>query len=208
MRKIIAITQLSLDGVMQAPGGPDEDTQSGFKHGGWFMGLEDDAVPEAIGKLISGKFDMLLGRRTYDIFAGYWPRHVDDPIGKAFDKAVKYVVTGGAKGLDWETSVRIGGRIVGEVRKLKAKKGPPLHVWGSSELLQTLIKAGLVDEHQVWIAPVVLGYGKRLFEPGTPPRRMKLVEAKIGSGGVVVCTYRPIGPLPKSKPARRRKNGK
>src|SRR3954467_4862053 len=112
MRKLSAITQLSPDGVMQAPGGPDEDRDSGFTHGGWFMGFNDDAVPKAMDKLISGKFDLLLGRRTYDIFAGYWPKHVDNPIGKAFDKAVKFVVTSKDKGLDWETTERVGGKVV------------------------------------------------------------------------------------------------
>ncbi len=198
MRKLIAITQLSLDGVMQAPGGPDEDRDSGFTHGGWFMQFEDDAVAQAMGKLISGKFDLLLGRRTYDIFASYWPKHDDNPIGKAFNKATKYVVTSSARGLDWKTSERIGGKVADGVRRLKATKGPALHVWGSSELLQALIAAGLVDEHQVWVAPVVLGYGKRLFEPGVPPQRMKLMDAKIGSGGLVVSTYRPDGLLPEN----------
>ncbi len=173
MRKLIAITQLSLDGVMQAPGGPDEDRDSGFTHGGWFMGFNDDAVPKAMDKLISGK-------------------------------AVKYVVTSKDKGLDWKTSVRVGaksGKVAEGVRKLKATKGPPLHVWGSSELLQTLIKAGLVDEYQFWTVPVVLGYGKRLFEAGVPPQKLKLVDGKIGTGGVVVSTYRPVGPLPEGSNA-------
>ena len=202
MRKIIAITQLSLDGVMQAPGGPDEDRHSGFTHGGWFMRFEDDAVPQAMGKLISGKFDLLLGRRTYDIFASYWPKHDDNPIGKTFNKAVKYVVTSSARGLDWKTSERISGKVADGVRRLKATKGPALHVWGSSELLQALIAAGLVDEHQVWVAPVVLGYGKRLFEPGTPPHRLKLVETKVGSGGVLINTYRQDGSIPSMPMAR------
>jgi dihydrofolate reductase len=201
MRKLIAITQLSLDGVMQAPGGPDEDRESGFTHGGWFTGFDDDAVPKAMDKLIAGKFALLLGRRTYDIFASYWPQHVDNPIGKAFGKAVKYVVTSKDKGLDWKTSVRIGGKVAEGVRKLKATKGPDLHVWGSSELLQALIAAGLVDEYQFWTVPVVLGYGKRLFEAGVPPQKLRLVDGKIGSGGVVVGTYRPAGPLPEDSKA-------
>jgi dihydrofolate reductase len=202
MRKLIVITQLSLDGVMQAPGGPDEDRQSGFAHGGWAMLSEDDAVQAAIEKLMAGKFDLLLGRRTYDIFANYWPKHEDNFIGKAFRKAVKYVVTGKDKGLDWKTSVRVGGKAVAGVRKLKETKGPALHIWGSSVLLQALIAADLIDEYQFWTVPVVLGYGKRLFEAGVPPRKLKLVDGKIGSGGVVVATYRPVGPLPKAKPAK------
>jgi len=208
MRKLIAITQLSLDGVMQAPGGPDEDRQSGFAHGGWAMLSEDDAVQKAVEKLMAGKFELLLGRRTYDIFAGYWPQHGDNFIGKAFNKAVKYVATRKLDKLDWHESIRIGGKVADAVRKLKATKGPPLHVWGSSALLQTLIAADLIDEYQFWTVPVVLGYGKRLFEPGTSPRKLKFVDGTIGSGGVVVATYRPDGPLPKAKPAKAAKRGK
>lgn len=202
MRKLIAITQLSLDGVMQAPGGPDEDRESGFSHGGWAMLSEDDAVQEALEKLMAGKFDMLLGRRTYDIFAGYWPRHADNFIGKAFGKAVKYVATRKRDRLAWDESIRLGGKVVDAVRKLKASKGPPMHIWGSSVLLQTLIAADLIDEYQFWTVPVVLGYGKRLFEPGVPPRKLKLVSGRIGSGGVLVATYRPDGPLPEAEPAK------
>ncbi len=202
MRKLIAITQLSLDGVMQAPGGPDEDRQSGFSHGGWAMLTGDDAVQEALEKLMAGKFDLLLGRRTYDIFAGYWPQHAENFIGKAFGKAVKYVATRKRDRLGWRESIRIGGKIVDGIRKLKASKGPPLHIWGSSVMLQTLIAADLIDEYRFWTVPVVLGYGKRLFEAGVPPRKLKLVEGKIGSGGVLVATYRPDGPLPEAKPSK------
>src|SRR4051812_14688336 len=137
MRKIIAITQLSLDGVMQAPGGPEEDPQGGFTHGGGAMIFNDDLVPKYLEKLMAGKFDLLLGRRTYDIWVGYWPQHKDNFIGKAFDKAVKYVVTRGSKPLPWEKSMRLGGRdgkALEEIRKLKKTKGPDLHVWGSSDL--------------------------------------------------------------------------
>jgi dihydrofolate reductase len=208
MRKLIAIAQVSLDGVMQGPGGPGEDTQGGFRHGGWAMGFDDDAVHAALGKLMGGKFDLLLGRRTYDIWRGYWPSHVDNPIGKAFAKAVKYVVTGKAEGLDWPASKRLAGKAAAAVRKLKATQGPPLHIWGSGELLQALIAADLVDEYQFWTVPVVLGYGKRFFEPGVPPRKLKLVEGKVGSAGVLVATYRPDGPLAGAKPAKPSGSGK
>jgi dihydrofolate reductase len=199
---LIAITQMSLDGVMQAPGGPEEDPQGGFTHGGWAMIFNDDLVPKYLEKLMAGKFDLLLGRRTYDIWVGYWPHHTDNFIGKAFDKAVKYVVTRGNGPLSWKESVRIGGKAVDAIRKLKKSKGPDLHVWGSSELLQTLIQAKLVDEHQIWIFPAVLGYGKRLFEPGTPPHRLKLVETKAGSGGVLINIYRQDGSIPSTPMAR------
>src|SRR6266849_6233903 len=117
MRKLIAITQLSLDGVMQAPGGPEEDPQGGFTHGGWAMIFDDDLVPKYLEKLMAGKFDLLLGRRTYDIWVGYWPQHVDNFIGKAFDQAAKYVVTRGSRPLPWKGSVRIGS--LEAIRKLK-----------------------------------------------------------------------------------------
>ena len=202
MRKIIAITHLSLDGVMQSPGGPEEDPQGGFTHGGWGMLFDDDLVPKHLEKLMAGKFDLLLGRRTYDIWAGYWPGNADNFIGQAFAKAVKYVVTGGSKPLPWKESVRVGGKVVEAIRKLKKTKGPDLHVWGSGHLLQTLIKARLVDEHRIWVYPVVLGYGKRLFEPGAPPHRLKLAESKAGSGGVVLNTYRQDGSVPSTPMAR------
>jgi dihydrofolate reductase len=196
MRKIIAITQVTLDGVMQAPGGPEEDPSNGFTHGGWAMRFVDDGLGPVIGEIIAGAFDMLLGRRTYQIFAAYWPHHGDNSIGKAFNEATKYVVTRSLDRVDWEKSQRIGGDVVEEVRRLKATDGPALHVWGSSELLQTLIAADLVDEHRLWVFPVVLGEGKRLFETGVPPRGFILVETRSTPGGVLLNTYHPAGPLP------------
>jgi dihydrofolate reductase len=197
MRKIIAITQVTLDGVMQAPGGPGEDPSNGFTHGGWAMPFVDDAAGQVIDEIIAGEFDMLLGRRTYNIFAGYWPNQGDHRIAKAFNKATKYVVTRSLDRLDWEKSQRIDGDVVEEVRKLKASDGAALHIWGSSELLQTLIAADLVDEYRIWIFPVVLGEGKRLFEKGVPPRGLTLVETRSTPGGVLVNTYHPAGPLPR-----------
>src|SRR6266851_2235350 len=169
MRKLIAITQVTLDGVMQSPGGPEEDPRNGFTHGGWVMPFWDDALNQAIGETIAGELDMLLGRRTYEIFAAYWPNQGDNPIAKAFNKATKYVVTRSLDQLDWENSLHIGGDVVDEVRRLKASDGPALHIWGSSELLQTLIAAELVDEYRICVFPLVLGEGKRLFENGVPP---------------------------------------
>jgi dihydrofolate reductase len=197
MRKIIAITQVTLDGVMQAPGGPEEDPSNGFTHGGWAMPFVDDAAGQVIGETIAGEFDMLLGRRTYEIFAGYWPNQGDHPIARAFNNATKYVVTRSLDRFDWEKSQRIDGDVVEEVRRLKASDGPALHIWGSSELLQTLIAAELVDEYRIWIFPVVLGEGKRLFENGVPPRGLTLVETRSTPGGVLVNTYHPAGPLPR-----------
>lgn len=196
MRKLIAITHVTLDGVMQSPGGPEEDPRNGFTHGGWIMPFSDDALSQVIGEIIAGEFDMLLGRRTYEIFAAYWPYQGDNPIAKAFNKATKYVVTRSLDQLDWEASEQVGGDVVDEVRRLKASDGPTLHIWGSSELLQALIAADLVDEYRIWIFPLVLGQGKRLFEDGVPPRGFTLVETGSTPGGVLVNTYRPAGPLP------------
>src|SRR5437660_1182908 len=195
MRKIIAITQVTVDGVMQAPGGPEEDPSNGFTHGGWAMPFGDDVLSQVIDETIAGEFAMLLGRRTYDIFAGYWPNQ-SGRIAKAFNKATKYVVTRSRDQLDWKTSQRIGGDIVAEIRRLKASDGPVLHIWGSSELLQTLFAADLVDEYRLWVAPVVVGKGKRLFENGVPPRGLSLVATRSTPKGVLINTYRPAGPLP------------
>src|SRR5436189_416398 len=150
MRKIIAITQVTLDGVMQGPGGPEEDPRNGFTHGGWAMPFVDDAVGQAIDETIAEEFDMLLGRRTYEIFAAYWPNQ-NGPIAKAFNKATKYVVTRSLNRFDWEKSQRIDGDVVEEIRQLKASVGSALHIWGSSELLQTVNAAELVDEYRIWV---------------------------------------------------------
>lgn len=178
---------------MQAPGGPEEDTGNGFTHGGWAMSFGDDAFHQVLVETVSGEFNMLLGRRTYEIFAGYWPKHGDNPIGKAFNKATKFVVTRRFSRLDWEKSQRIDGAVVEEVRRLKASNGPELHVWGSSELLQTLIAAEFVDEFRMWICPVVLGEGKRLFENGVPSRALTLIETRSTPKGILMNTYRPAG---------------
>jgi dihydrofolate reductase len=197
MRQLIAITQVTLDGVMQAPGGPEEDPSNGFAHGGWAMPFGDDVRKQAVAEIISGEFDMLLGRRTYQIFSAYWPHAGDNPIAKAFNKATKYVVTRSLDQLDWENSLQIGGDVVDGVRRLKGSDGPALHIWGSSELLQTLTAAELVDEYRIWIHPLVLGEGKRLFENGVPPRGLSLVATRNTSKGVLLNTYRPAGPVPK-----------
>lgn len=191
MRKLIAITQLSLDGVMQSPGGRDEDPRGGFTQGGWFMAYGDDVLARTINETIAGEFDLLLGRRTYDIWTGYWPHHGDNPIGAAFNRATKYVATRRRDPLTWPKSQRLGDDIVHDLRQLKTSPGPDLHVWGSGELLQTLIAADVIDEYRHWIAPLVLGQGKRLFEPGLPPRNLTLVEMHRTTTGLLLNTYRP-----------------
>jgi len=189
-REIIAITQVTLDGVMQGPGGPEEDPSNGFTGGGWAMPFFDDEGSRAIDETIGGEFDLLLGRRTYEIWVSYWPKHDDNPIGKAFNKAKKYVVTRTLDRLDWKHSQRIGGDVVEEIRRLKESDGPPLHVWGSSELMQTLTAAGLVDEYRIWLFPVLVGKGKRLFEDGVPSRVFSLVATRRTPSGVLLNTYR------------------
>jgi dihydrofolate reductase len=194
MRKLIAINQVTLDGVMQAPGGPEEDPGLDFDLGGWvtpFFG--DEALFQAMDKTLAGRFDMLFGRRTYEVFAGYWPNQ-SNGIAKAFNKATKYVVTRSLGHLDWKRSLKIGGDVVEEVRQLKASDGPDLHIWGSWELLQTLITAELIDEYIMMVYPVVLGKGKRLFEKGVPPCRLTLAETLRTSKGVLYNTYRSAGP--------------
>ena len=195
MRKIIVITQVTVDGVMQGPGGPEEDPTNGFAHGGWAMPFVDETLSDVIRETVAGEFDMLLGRRTYEIFAAYWPKQ-GGTIATAFNKATKYVVTRSSDSLPWKKSQRIHGDVVEEIRRLRASEGPALHVWGSSELLQTLIAAELVDEYRMWVSPVVLGEGKRLFENGVPARALTLVETRHTPRGVLVNTYHPAGPLP------------
>jgi dihydrofolate reductase len=198
MRKLIAITQVSLDGVMQAPGGPEEDPTNGFGHGGWAMRYVDEAAGRVVGEIIAGDFDLLLGRRTYEIFAAYWP-YQDDAIANAFNEAAKYVATRTLHQLDWQGARRLGGDLVDEIRRLKAAAGPALHLWGSGQLLQTLIAARLIDEYRIWVFPVVLGQGKRLFESGVPPGGLTLVETTSTPSGVVMSTYHPAGPLPRGR---------
>ena len=157
------------------------------------MHYGDSVLNDVISETIAGDFAMLLGRVTYDIFAGYWPQHDDDPIGKAFNKATKYVVTHRAEGLDWAHTQRISGDAVAELQRLKETEGPELHVWGSGVLMHTLMAAGLVDEYRMWIVPVVLGEGQRLFGNGVQPVGLQLVSTMRTSMGVLINTYRPAG---------------
>ena len=195
MRKIISLNHVTLDGVIQSGGGPQEDPSGGFTQGGWTIPFRSEEGGKAVLEIMSREFGLLLGRRTYEIWAAFWP-YANHPVANAFNKAQKYVVTKSLGSLDWENSHRLGGDVVDEIRRLKASDGPELHVWGSSELLQTLIAAQLVDEFGVWVYPVVLGKGKRLFEEGVPPFGLTLVESRSTSKGILLNTYRPAGPLP------------
>jgi dihydrofolate reductase len=193
MRKVIVSTFMSLDGVMQAPGGPTEDPTKGFTLGGWSANYWDDGMNAAMGQLMSKPFDLLLGRKTYEIFAAHWPYAGDNPITALFNKATKYVASRSLNKLDWVNSKVIEGDVVAGVKALKAENGPDLQVHGSANFLQSLIGAGLVDEHSIWIFPVVLGHGKRLFENSAPAHALELAETKTSGTGVIMNIYRPKG---------------
>jgi len=195
MRRIIVSTFTSLDGVMQAPGGPQEDPIGGFAFGGWTFPHFDPALGAAMGEIFGRPFDLLLGRKTYDIFAAHWPYVADpnDPIAGLFNKVTKYVASRSSPALIWQNSRLLGRDIVVALKKLKGEDGPDLLVQGSSDLLQTLWKHGLIDELCVLIFPLVLGKGKRLFGDGAVPAGLKLIKSKSYPTGVIVATYQPDG---------------
>ncbi|HSX09911.1 MAG TPA: dihydrofolate reductase family protein [Candidatus Saccharimonadales bacterium] len=200
MRKIITTTFVTLDGVMQAPGGPEEDTSNGFKYGGWQFAWDeaDKKADDILNTFMSTQYDLLLGHLTYDIWCGFWPDHKDVPIfGKAFDIATKYVVAHTSIELPWNKSVLITGDVVKEIKKLKHSDGPDLCVWGSSNLIQTLLKNNLIDRMHIWTYPITLGTGKKLFAEGTMPERFKPIDTQITTSGVIVATYEPSKPLKK-----------
>jgi len=192
MRKLIVLTFMTLDGVMQAPGGPEEDTSGGFKFGGWSVGYFDDVVGQAMAEQMGHPFDLLLGRRTFDIFATFWPK-VTDETGRGINSATKYVVSHRPVNLDWKTTVLITGDVVDKIKKLKAEDGPELQVHGSGDLIQTLLKSDLVDELWLKTFPVVLGTGKRLFARGTIPVGFTLLRSTTSPSGVVIGTYARAG---------------
>jgi dihydrofolate reductase len=193
MRRIIGAAFLSLDGVIQGPGGPGEDTTGGFDLSGWLPALWDDAVGETIDQILKEPMDLLLGRRTYDIFAAYWPYAEGEsrPMGEMFDRIGKYVVTRGDQPLDWQNSHRLNS--LDALAELKHSEGPDLVIQGSSTLYPQLLDAGLLDRLTLMIFPVVLGKGKRLFGDGTPPRTLTMIEQKVTPRGAVIATYHPAG---------------
>jgi len=193
MRKLAVGTFLTLDGVMQAPGGPQEDTEGGFKHGGWQMPYFDEDSGEIMNKNIAATEALLLGRKTYQIFAAYWPTApADDPFGQKFNSIPKYVVSTTLDKAEWNNSMLIRSNIPEEVARLKQQPGSGIiSVTGSGKLAQTLMKHNLVDEYVLWINPIVLGSGKRLFENGVAPSNLKLVDSKTTGSGVVILTYQP-----------------
>jgi dihydrofolate reductase len=195
MRKLIVNTFLTLDGVMQAPGGPGEDDSGGFAHGGWSVNYFDDRIGEGMGELMGKPFDLVLGRKTYEIFAAHWPNASEEEGAKPLNDATKHVASRTLKSLEWQNSVLIEGDVAEGVRALKEGEGPELQVHGSSNLLQTLIRNGLIDEYHLWTFPVVVGSGKRLFADGTVPAGLKLVDSFTTPSGIVKGTYVPAGEL-------------
>ena len=191
MRKIVIGAFVSLDGIMQAPGGPHEDPIGGFKYGGWAAPYFDKTMEESVGEMFSKPFDLLLGRKTYDIFAAHWPyAGADDPIGPLFDRINKYVATRNPNlRLDWQNSQILGPDAVAAVKQLKSEQGPDLLTQGSTDLLQTLFRNGMVDEINISIFPVVLGHGKKLFGDGAFPAALKLVDSKVSGSGVTINKY-------------------
>jgi dihydrofolate reductase len=191
MRNLIVLSFVTIDGVMQAPGGPKEDTSGGFKHGGWTVPYFDEFGGNVMGQQMSRPSSLLLGRKTYDIFASYWPQHENDWPG--INKKTKYVVSHKPKKLTWENSVLVKGNVAKEIRKLKEQDGPELQVYGSGNLIQTLLKHDLVDELWLKIFPIALGKGKRLFDQGTIPAAFTLQESKTSPSGVIVASYKRSG---------------
>jgi dihydrofolate reductase len=195
MRKLKIIEHISLDGVIQAPGGPEEDKDGNYPYGGWAVPYSDSAAGEAIVAAHGEAFDLLLGRRTYDIWSGYWPKAPSSPMADSINAATKYVATHRPDSLAWGPVEDLGADIVEGVRRLKAKNGPHLIVWGSSTLTPVLLEHALADEVLLLVFPVLLGQGKRFFSDGTPPRELALVSTKAVPSGVIVSAYRPSGPL-------------
>jgi dihydrofolate reductase len=194
MRELVVLTFMTLDGVMQAPGGPDEDPTGGFSAGGWSVPYFDEAVEQAMDEQMGRPFDLVLGRKTYEIFAAHWP-HDEGPAADALNSATKHVASRTPKELEWQNSHLLEGDVPEAVRRLKRQDGPELQVHGSSDLLQTLIAHDLVDAFKVKISPVTVGPGKRLFGDGTLPAAFELTEGRVSPRGVVIATYRRAGEI-------------
>jgi dihydrofolate reductase len=193
MRKIIVLEHYSMDGVIQAPGGLDEDTSGGFAYGGWIAPFSDEILGAALRKQMNLPFDLLLGRKTFEIWSSYWPQHGDAwPAVKA---ATKYVASNTMTSSEWQPSVFLNGDIAKKVAKIKQQQGPDLHVWGSGNLLQTLIKHDLVDTFWLVIYPITLGAGKRLFAGGTIPMAFRVTESIVTPSGIIVVNYERAGAL-------------
>jgi dihydrofolate reductase len=196
MRTLIVQTFLTLDGVMQAPGGPGEDEDGGFAYGGWSVNYWDDQMGQVMGEATSRPFAMVLGRRTYDIMAAYWPTAPEEEGAKVFNDATKYVASRSRPDLEaWSNSVLLEGDAAGALAARKREDGPELQVHGSANLIQTLLRHNLVDEFRLWVFPLVIGSGKRLFADGTVPAGLRLADSKVSSTGVVMGTWQPAGEI-------------
>jgi dihydrofolate reductase len=197
MRKIITTTFVTLDGVMQAPGGPEEDTSGGFKYGGWQISYPSDQMMDSmLSEIMNAPFELLLGKTTYDIFASYWPNAKTDlEVANPFNKTKKFVVSHKSFEPSWHNSACITGDVAGQLKELKQADGPDLWVWGSGNLIQTLLREHLIDRMHLWIYPITVGSGKRLFAEGTQPEGFKLTQSKTSTTGVIIATYEPAGAL-------------
>jgi len=193
MRKLIVLEHISMDGVIQAPGGPEEDPSGDFHYGGWSGSYADEVVGAALRKQMNMPFDLLVGRKTFDIWAAYWPQHGD--IWPGVNRATKYVASNTMTSSEWQPSVFISGDVADRVAKIKQQPGPDLNVWGSSKLLQTLIKHDLVDVFWLMVYPITLGTGKRLFADGTIPAAFKVTESILGKNGVILMNYERAGAI-------------
>jgi dihydrofolate reductase len=193
MRKIIVLEHISLDGIIQAPGGPDEDTSGGFAYGGWISAYSDAVLGAALRKQMNMPFNLLLGRTTFEIWEPYWPQHPD--VWPGVNAATKYVVSNTRTSSQWQPSVFLSGDIAEKVAQIKQQPGPDLNVWGSGNLLQTLLRHDLVDTFWLMIYPVTLGSGKRLFAGGTIPVAFKVTESVVAPNGVMVVNYERSGAI-------------
>jgi dihydrofolate reductase len=193
MRKVIVLEHISLDGVIQAPGGPDEDTSGGFAYGGWISPYSDEILVTLLRRQMNKPFDLLLGRKTFEIWEPYWPQHADAWPG--VNTAIKYIASNTRTSSNWQPSVFLNGDIPEKVAKIKQQGGPELHIWGSGKLIQTLIQHDLVDAFWLMIYPITLGYGKRLFADGTIPAAFKVTESNASTNGVIVVNYERAGAI-------------
>ncbi|MCH6259390.1 dihydrofolate reductase family protein [Puniceicoccaceae bacterium K14] len=191
MRKLAILTFVSADGVMQAPGHPDEDRSGGFDRGGWAADYWNEVMEQVMAEAMAESYDLLLGRKTYDTFASHWP-HADDPIARKLNESTKYVVTSATDELQWKNSVKISGDIVEEITQLKKQEGPLLQIHGSWQLIQTLLSNKLIDEFRLWTFPLLIGSGKRLFADPSTPSNLELSKTNSTSNGVTMSFYRPI----------------
>jgi len=195
MRKLIINTFVTLDGVMQAPGGPEEDPTSNFNFGGWSFHYWDEVMGNFMDEFMSKPFELLLGRKTYEIFAAHWPYITNDPVADKFNATKKYVASRTVNKLNWTNSVLIKSNVENEIKKIKEQSGPELQVHGSSKLIKTLVNENLVDQFNVWTFPVTVGKGKQLFGEGVNASNLKLVDVKSSGTGVIIATYQPAGGL-------------